>query len=149
MSEVPGKDSPVPGVFTVEHGHVTGDRMRRSILMSGLGVSAALALAVAAAGPAAGSAPVGSASNPVLVRKSRSDGFSPRVAVVAPGAVVHFRNVDHRAHNVVHRTGGTPLFLSGAPTKRDFTVRAPRRPGRYAYACVVHTFMHGTLVVRR
>ncbi len=123
--------------------------MRRSIVKTSLALSAALTLSVAAGSPAAGAAPVGSASNPVKVRKSRTAGFSPRVAVVAPGAVVHFRNVDHKRHSVVQDTSGTPLFISGAPTTRDFTVRAPRRAGSYAYTCVVHEFMHGTLVVRR
>ena len=123
--------------------------MRRSIVMSSLGLAAALSLAVAAGSPAAGASPAGSAAKPITVRKSRTAGFSPRVAVVAPGARVHFRNADHRRHNVVQDTPGAPLFISGPPTTRDFTVRAPRRAGSYAYTCVIHEFMHGTLVVRR
>lgn len=121
--------------------------MRRGTTLSGIAVAAALA--AAAAGLASGAPPVGSASNPVLVRKSRTHGFSPAVATVAPRAVVHFRNVDGRKHSVVQKTSGTPLFISGPPTRHDFTVRAPARAGRYAYVCLVHPFMHGTLVVRR
>ena len=122
--------------------------MRRSMVMGGLVVSAALA--VSTVGVATSASPVGSRSNPVKATTSTSTGFAPRTVKVTPGARVYFTNVDKARHNAVEdRVTGSPRFRSGAPTTGNFSVKAPRAVGRYSYICAVHAFMRGTLVVRK
>jgi plastocyanin len=121
--------------------------MRRAPVISCLLAAAGLAAAAALAGAAS---PPGSAANPIRATTSATAGFSPRVVTVRPGAVVRFRNVDRARHNAVHYVvSGRPRFSSGPPTRGDFRLRAPVRPGRYDYVCRVHGFMRGVLVVRR
>lgn len=122
--------------------------MRRSIPLCVAAASAALIAPVA--GPATGAAPAGSAANPIRATTSTTKGFAPKAVTVRPGAVVRFRNVDGARHSAVHdAVTGRPAFTSGRPTRRDFRITAPSRPGTYSYICGVHGFMRGTMVVRR
>jgi plastocyanin len=113
--------------------------------------AAAVAASVAAVAPPALARPApGSKANPVKVHASGSPGFVPARLVVKPGAVVWFRSTDGASHTAtaVRKVRGEPIFTSGAPSSGRFRIVAPRKPGTYAYACTVHTFMKGTLVVR-
>lgn len=123
-------------------------RVRR--LLVTCGATASAALAAGAGGLALGATPAGSSADPIRATTSPTRGFAPRAAVVAPGALVHVRNVDRARHSVIQdAVGGRPAFTSGRPTRRSFTFRAPSRPGTYSYICGVHGFMRGALVVRR
>ena len=119
-------------------------RLSRTLMLS-----AAAAALVAA--PAAAAARPGSRAAPIRSQAVPDRGFLPARVVVAPGARVFFRNVDHLPHTATALTllGGRPAFASGKPTRGGFSIIAPRRPGTYDYICAVHGFMQGTLVVRR
>lgn len=122
--------------------------MRRSPLLCGVAASAVLA--AAAAGLADGAAPAGTVANPIRATTSTTKGFSPRAVTVRPRSVVRFRNVDGARHSVVQDVlSGRPAFTSGRPTRGDFRITAPAKPGTYSYICKVHGFMRGTLIVKR
>lgn len=121
--------------------------MRRSICLPAIAASAAMA--ASALGLATAAPPVGSGSNPIRATTSTSKGFSPKGATVKAGTTVHFRNVDRARHSVIQDAViGRPAFTSGRPSRKDFTIRAPSKPGTYSYICAVHGFMRGTLIVR-
>jgi plastocyanin len=72
--------------------------------------------------------------------------FTPATMVVSAGTKVTFTNHDQTAHTA---TSAKPGFDSGtiAPGKsRTVTLS---RPGRYAYVCQFHPFMHGVVIVRQ
>lgn len=122
--------------------------MRRPTAFAGLMVSAALAASLA--GLATGAAKPGTKANPIKATTSFSKGFAPKTTTVKPGVPVYFKNVDRARHNAVAKaSGGKPGFRSGSPTTKDFSVKAPAKVGRYAYACTVHAFMKGVLMVKR
>ena len=122
--------------------------MRRRTILAAVAASASLAAGVA--GLASGAAPAGSAANPIRATTSTTKGFSPKTVTVRPGAVVRFHNVDHARHSVIQDAViGRPAFTSGRPTRKDFRITAPAKPGRYSYICKVHGFMRGTLIVKR
>jgi plastocyanin len=72
--------------------------------------------------------------------------FSPTTLTVSHGAVVDVTNDDSAAHTVTADDGHSFDTGSLAPGKSG-KLTAPN-PGRYAYHCTIHPFMHGTLVVR-
>jgi plastocyanin len=75
--------------------------------------------------------------------------FSPSTLTVSAGAKVTVHNTDSATHTV---TASDPH--SGAFDTRDVgpggtvTFTAPAAPGTYSYICMIHQFMHGTVVVR-
>ena len=108
------------------------------------------AVAVAGVGTATGASPAGSSANPVRATTSPTRGFAPRTITVAPGAIVHFTNVDRARHSAIEDAiFGKPAFTSGRPTRSAFSFTAPLKAGTYSYICAVHGFMRGTLIVRR
>lgn len=108
------------------------------------------AVAASVVGSAAATATVGSSSNPVRTTTSTSKGFAPKTVRVTAGATVHFHNVDRARHSVIQDAViGRPAFTSGKPSRKDFTVTAPSRPGTYSYICAVHGFMRGALIVTK
>lgn len=122
--------------------------MRKPLVLTSLILSAAMA--ASAAGIAASAAPAGSKANPVKATTSPAKGFGPARVAAKPGARVYFRNVDKARHNAVEdAVGARPAFSSGAPTTKNFSLKAPTKLGRYSYICAVHGFMRGTLIVRR
>ena len=71
--------------------------------------------------------------------------FSPATLSVSPGARLTVHNEDAATHTV---TSVSNAFNTGdvAPGA-TVTFTAPTSPGTYAYICMIHQFMHGTLVV--
>ena len=121
--------------------------MPRLRIPTTLALAAALGLAAVAGASAA--APAGTLANPVRATTSPTRGFGPVRVTAAPGATVHFRNIDHARHSAIEDAVlGRPAFSSGRPTRHDFTLRAPRARGTYSYICAVHGYMRGTLIVR-
>lgn len=122
--------------------------MRKPMVLSSLVLSAAMA--ASAVGVATSASPPGTKANPIKATTSVTKGFAPKRVTVKPGARVYFKNVDKARHSAVEQTfGKRPAFSSGAPTTKNFTLKAPAKPGSYTYICAVHGFMNGTLVVRR
>jgi plastocyanin len=78
--------------------------------------------------------------------------YRPARQVVAPGALVVWKNRDRAPHNassIARRAGGTRFFRTRTVGFRgEVTARAPRRAGTYRYLCTVHPNMRGTLIVR-
>jgi plastocyanin len=65
---------------------------------------------------------------------------------VAPGAVVAVKNMDSAPHTVTAEKGKVfDVDLAGGATG---TFTAPAEPGTYAYICVYHSNMKGTLTVK-
>ena len=70
--------------------------------------------------------------------------FKPAHLVVSPGTKVVWTNEDQDPHTV---TSDRPGFGSQAlDTGSSFTM-VTKRAGTFTYHCVIHPFMHGTLVV--
>ena len=126
-------------------------RRTRAIVTSLL--AASVATAGIGVGIGAGAVAAGSKGNPIKASASATAGFAPRSVTVKPGAVVYFKNSDGNTHNAAARkTGRLPGFRigdkNGNPTSRSWSGKAPLVKGTYAYACEVHSFMKGTLVVK-
>jgi plastocyanin len=74
--------------------------------------------------------------------------FQPSTLTVAPGAVVTVRNEDTVTHTLTDASDSR-LFNSGdIAAGQSATFRAPNQAGSYAYICMIHQYMTGTLVVR-
>jgi plastocyanin len=102
-----------------------------------------LVTACGSAGPG-GSAAEGSAPADTIVIK----GFGYAVpASVRPGAELTIRNEDKVAHTVTAKPGHA--FDVAVDASATTTMTAPSRPGRYAFICTYHPYMHATLVVKR
>jgi plastocyanin len=76
--------------------------------------------------------------------------FSPADPVVRPGEEIIVKNEDPVAHTF-SSVPGVPradAFTSGTVLPgHSVMVEAPEQPGRYPYACLIHSFMTGTLIV--
>lgn len=70
--------------------------------------------------------------------------FSPEVLKVKAGAEVVWRNDDGSAHTVTAEDGSfaSPPLNQGSVFKKVFA-----KPGTYPYACEMHPFMSGKIVV--
>lgn len=65
---------------------------------------------------------------------------------VAPGAQVAIINDDSAEHSVTSETGGAfDVHVDGG---QQSTLAAPTQPGEYAFYCIYHPSMKGTLIVR-
>lgn len=84
---------------------------------------------------------------PALVRSVAITDLTviPSSVVVPPGGRVTWANAGHNRHTATSDTGA---FDSGTlfPGAR-LTISAPATPGVYAYHCVFHSFIRGTVVV--
>lgn len=73
--------------------------------------------------------------------------FNPPVVTVAPGTTVTWTNQDGPTHGVLSADGGatfkSPPLESGKSFSFTFT-----KPGTYAYRCLIHSSMKGTVVVK-
>ncbi len=119
-------------------------------------VVSALTIAVAGATPLSGCGSSGAAKPPTPSGGSSSASagsgvkianfaFSPATLTVGSGARVTVGNDDSTAHTFTADDGHS--FDTGSiDPGSSSSVTAPK-PGRYAYHCSIHPFMHGTLVV--
>ncbi|OFB43890.1 plastocyanin [Mycolicibacterium sp. (ex Dasyatis americana)] len=82
-------------------------------------------------------------SGPVLAIEGM--GFSS-LGPVAPGTEITIVNNDEVEHSVTSRTKG--LFDVHVEGKERATLTAPEEPGEYAFYCLYHPAMLGTLTVR-
>jgi plastocyanin len=65
---------------------------------------------------------------------------------VAPGTQITVKNDDSAEHSVTSRTEGQfDVHVDGGQQK---TLTAPSQPGEYAFYCVYHPSMKGTLIVK-
>ncbi|MGV9799336.1 cupredoxin domain-containing protein [Mycobacterium sp. NPDC003449] len=97
------------------------------------------ATATATASPTAEPAPGG----PSIT--IRGMGFSGPLTV-APGATITIVNDDEVEHSVTSRT--KDLFDVHVDGKQRATLTAPTEPGDYAFYCIYHPAMKGTLTVK-
>lgn len=65
---------------------------------------------------------------------------------VAPGAKITVKNDDSAEHSVTSQTEGE--FDVHVDAGEQGTLTAPSKPGEYAFFCVYHPSMKGTLIVR-
>lgn len=72
-------------------------------------------------------------------------GFSS-LGAVAPGTEITIVNNDEVEHSVTSRTKG--LFDVHVDGKGRATLTAPQEPGEYAFYCLYHPAMLGTLTVK-
>jgi len=107
--------------------------------------------------PVALTAPMHATADPnpavVAVPISSSLGFATPLVVTPAGGGVTFANLDTVVHNVVsvgNGPDGRPLFRSadlGSRQTGDVAGVPSLAPGQYAFVCIYHGAMHGTLVV--
>jgi plastocyanin len=139
--------------------------MRRAFV-TGLAISASLALAacgsaasptpapaspaasVAAASPAASAAASPAASQPAAAAGDavtiQNFAFAPASLTVKAGATVTWTNQDSPSHSVKwdDGTASSAPLATGSTYTRTFATA-----GTYAYVCGIHASMHGTIVV--
>ena len=88
---------------------------------------------------------------PTVTVVIKNFGFQPADPTVKPGEEIVVENEDSVAHTL-SSPPGTPVvtaFSTGAIAPgRSERFKAPSRPGRYAFICLIHQFMKGTLVVK-
>lgn len=116
----------------------------------------AVALTLTACGGSSGNPPAASpsgskaSSGPSAANmiEIHSFAFHPSSLTVAPGATVTVHNADSTTHTLTDKAN-PKLFSTGdiAPGQTK-TFTAPTKPGSYAYICLIHQFMAGTLIVR-
>lgn len=92
--------------------------------------------AEATSGPAAASA-----ATITIANMSFGDAIT-----VPPGATITIKNDDSAEHSVTSDTAGK--FDVHVDGKEQGTLTAPTEPGEYAFHCVYHPSMHGTLIVK-
>lgn len=95
------------------------------------------------AGPAGGSA------SPAATIVIKNFAFHPASLTVSPGVTVTVHNEDPTTHTVTAIAPHDMAFNTGdIGANATATFTAPTRAGSYPYICLIHQFMHGTLVVR-
>jgi plastocyanin len=72
-------------------------------------------------------------------------GYDPAALVVAPGTGITWTNAGRNRHTVTADQGafGSRPLATGD----QFEISAPATPGVYAYHCIFHSYMHGSLTV--
>jgi plastocyanin len=93
-----------------------------------------------AAEPTGGPAAAGAATMTIA-----SMNFGQPVTV-PPGAQIAIKNDDTAEHSVTSDTAG--MFDVHVDGQQQGMLTAPMEPGEYAFHCVYHPSMHGTLVVK-
>ncbi|WP_099041495.1 cupredoxin domain-containing protein [Mycobacterium neglectum] len=82
------------------------------------------------------------ATGPTIIMANMSFGDP---ITVAPGATITLKNEDSAEHSVTSQTEGTfDVHVDGG---EQGTLTAPTEPGEYAFYCVYHPSMKGTLIV--
>jgi plastocyanin len=98
------------------------------------------ATAAAPAGDAAPAAPV--ATSTITIENFA---FTPAAITVNAGTTVTWTNNDDEPHSVV--SSDEPMRSPTLAGKANAFSHTFTKPGRYAYNCGIHPFMHGTLEV--
>jgi plastocyanin len=104
-----------------------------------------LAYLIAGGGPqTAASPPAQPLPRGAVVVTLRNYAFDPPVVVVRPGQAVVWVNKDEPTHTVTSDAGAWPsrTLLPGQTFSLSLT-----RPGTYHYTCLIHPYMHGTVIV--
>jgi plastocyanin len=83
------------------------------------------------------------ASGPTITMANMSFGDP---ITVAPGATITLKNDDSAEHSVTSETDGK--FDVHVDAGEQGTLTAPTEPGEYAFYCVYHPSMKGTLIVQ-
>jgi plastocyanin len=104
------------------------------------GTATATASPTATEGPTSGPAATGAATITIA-----SMSFGEPITV-SPGAQITIKNDDSAEHSVTSDTAGK--FDVHVDGKEQGTLTAPTEPGEYAFHCVYHPSMHGTLIVK-
>jgi plastocyanin len=94
-------------------------------------------------GATAASAPTAPASAAVRIQ---GYAYLASTVTVRAGGTITFTNKDSTKHTATAR-GDRPAFDTGGLDKGASKRITFARPGRYAYICSYHPFMHGTVVV--
>jgi plastocyanin len=124
--------------------------MTRRWLVACAGLVAVLALAAcgggsstnAAASPTASSGHI--AANTIVISNFA---FSPGTLTVAPGATIRVHNEDSVTHTLTDKADPKLFNTGDIGPGQTKTFTAPVKAGTYAYICLIHQFMAGTLVV--
>jgi len=99
---------------------------------------------LAAIGMFCGTFALAGATNSVTIE---NDSFNPKSIAIESGQTVTFTNKDDEEHTVAaddKSFDSKPLSADGHGNFRyKFT-----KPGRYAYHCSIHPFMHGVIIVK-
>ena len=96
--------------------------------------------------PAGSPSPASSPSAAAAVVITIKDFKYVSPASVAPGAIVTVMNQDAQGHTVTGDTAGQ--FDVKVDPNGTATFAAPTKPGTYAFHCIYHGNMHGSLVVK-
>ena len=104
------------------------------------GTATATASPTSTAEPTSGPAAAGAATITIA-----SMSFGEPITV-SPGAQITIKNDDSAEHSVTSDTAGK--FDVHVDGKEQGTLTAPTEPGEYAFHCVYHPSMHGTLIVK-
>ena len=72
-------------------------------------------------------------------------GFTPAAITVKAGSTVTWTNKDEEPHSVV--STDEPMHSPTLAGKDNTFSHTFTKPGRYAYNCGIHPFMHGTVEV--
>jgi plastocyanin len=99
--------------------------------------------ATATASPETNSAESAAPAGPTITMTNMSFGDP---ITVAPGATITVQNDDSVEHSVTSATEGT--FDVHVDAGEQGTLTAPSEPGEYAFYCVYHPSMKGTLIVK-
>lgn len=101
-----------------------------------------------AAAPAA-SRPAPQAAAPADSAKVKIENFrfAPKTITVKPGAEVDFENLDQAPHTATIAEGAMK-FDTGTLEKGQAKSVTFDKPGTYAYGCLFHAYMKGTVTVK-
>jgi plastocyanin len=129
--------------------------MKTRRLTSSLVVIAGMALLLAGCGggsspsatanPSGSSSPAPSGAGSSAVKISNFK-FSPASVTVKHGARITVTNQDSTAHTATADDGHS--FDTGTLADGASKTISVSKPGSYPYHCTIHSFMHGTLVVK-
>jgi len=135
------------GARTPRAGAPQPRRRRRAAWLAAPLAVAALLLAGCGSGGGSHAAAATSSGGSTIVIKNFA--FHPSELTVAPGAKVTVENEDGVTHTVTAVAPHQGAFNTGdISAGKTVTFTAPTAAGSYPYICLIHQFMHGTLVVK-
>jgi plastocyanin len=113
------------------------------VAVLGLAACAGPPHAAKAAAPAVAPAAAAPVATPAVTIENY--GFTPGAITVKAGTTVTWTNKDEEPHSVV--SADEPMHSPTLAGKDDTFSHTFTKPGRYAYNCGIHPFMHGTVEV--